>query len=102
MVKKASFSQRMIDPSLPYGANEKVPTAVNEIYKIWNESKTFTDVNGNTQENGVQLVFCDYGVPKTESKSKTTSSVETEAENGRVLQSERRIFRFTGQCLSGT
>lgn len=34
--KKASFSQRMIDPSLPYGANEKVPTAVNEIYKIWN------------------------------------------------------------------
>ena len=90
--KKASFSQRMIDPSLPYGANEKVPTAVNEIYKIWNESKTFTDVNGNTQENGVQLVFCDYGVPKTESKSKTTSSVETEAETDESYNPNEEFF----------
>ena len=90
--KKASFSQRMIDPSLPYGANEKVPTAVNEIYKIWNESKTFTDVNGNMQENGVQLVFCDYGVPKTESKSKTTSSVETEAETDESYNPNEEFF----------
>lgn len=73
--KKASFSQRLIDPSLPYGENEKVPVAVNEIYKIWNESKTFTDKDGNTQKNGVQLVFCDYGVPK-DSNSKTKSDEE--------------------------
>ena len=90
--KKASFSQRMIDPSLPYGENEKVPTAVNEIFKIWNASKTFTDVNGNTQENGVQLVFCDYGVPKTESKSKTTSSVETEAETDEAYNPNEEFF----------
>lgn len=90
--KKASFSQRMIDPSLPYGENEKVPTAVNEIFKIWNASKTFTDVNGNTQENGVQLVFCDYGVPKTESKSKTTSSVETEAETDESYNPNEEFF----------
>ena len=73
--KKASFSQRLIDPSLPYGENEKVPVAVNEIYKIWNESKTFKDKDGNTQKNGVQLVFCDYGVPK-DSNSKTKSDEE--------------------------
>lgn len=90
--KKASFSQRMIDPSLPYGENEKVPTAVNEIFKIWNAFKTFTDVNGNTQENGVQLVFCDYGVPKTESKSKTTSSVETEAETDESYNPNEEFF----------
>lgn len=90
--KKASFSQRMIDPSLPYGENEKVPTAVNEIYKIWNESKTFTDVNGNPQENGVQLVFCDYGVPKTESKSKTTNSVETDAETDESYNPNEEFF----------
>ena len=90
--KKASFSQRMIDPSLPYGENEKVPTAVNEIYKIWNESKTFTDVNGNPQENGVQLVFCDYGVLKTESKSKTTNSVETDAETDESYNPNEEFF----------
>ena len=69
--KKASFSQRFFDPSLPYGDNEKVPKAVDEIFKIWKESKTFTDVNGETQENGVQLVFCDRGVPKDSKKVKT-------------------------------
>lgn len=78
--KKASFSQRMLDPSLPYGADEKVPTAANEIFKIWNESKTFTDVNGNTQENGVQLVFCDRGVPKKNRKGKSASNTEIDAE----------------------
>lgn len=78
--KKASFSQRMLDPSLPYGAEEKIPTAANEIFKIWNESKTFTDVNGNTQENGVQLVFCDRGVPKKNGKGKVTSNTEIDAE----------------------
>lgn len=61
-------------------------------FKIWNASKTFTDVNGNTQENGVQLVFCDYGVPKTESKSKTTSSVETEAETDESYNPNEEFF----------
>lgn len=61
--KKASFTQRFLDPNLPYGANEKVPTAVNEIYKIWKESKTFKDWEGKTQKNGTQLVFCGKGVP---------------------------------------
>lgn len=78
--KKASFSQRMLDPSLPYGAEEKIPTAANEIFKIWNESKTFTDVNGNTQENGVQLVFCDRGVPKKNGKGKSTSNTEIDVD----------------------
>ena len=78
--KKASFSQRMLDPSLPYGAEEKIPTAANEIFKIWNESKTFTDVNGNTQGNGVQLVFCDRGVPKKNGKGKSTSNTEIDVD----------------------
>lgn len=90
--KKASFSQRMIDPSLPYGENEKVPTAVNEIYKIWNESKTFTDVNGNTQENGVQLVFCDYGVPKAESKGKAANNAETDADGDESYNPNEEVF----------
>lgn len=62
--KKASFSQRMIDPSLPYGEDEKVPKAVDNIYNIWKESETFTGMDGNTYHNGTQLVFCDYGTPK--------------------------------------
>lgn len=69
--KKASFSQRMIDPSLPYGEGEKVPKAVDNIYNIWKESETFTGMDGNTYHNGTQLVFCDYGTPK---KVKSTST----------------------------
>lgn len=69
--KKASFSQRMIDPSLPYGADEKVPKAVDNIYNIWKESETFTGMDGNTYHNGTQLVFCDYGTPK---KAKATAT----------------------------
>lgn len=69
--KKASFSQRMIDPSLPYGEDEKVPKAVDNIYNIWKESETFTGMDGNTYHNGTQLVFCDYGTPK---KAKATAT----------------------------
>lgn len=69
--KKASFSQRMIDPSLPYGEGEKVPKAVDNIYNIWKESETFTGMDGNTYHNGTQLVFCDYGTPK---KAKATAT----------------------------
>lgn len=90
--KKASFSQRMIDPSLPYGEKEKVPTAVNEIFKIWKDSATFTDVNGNTQENGVQLVFCDYGVPKTESKGKSANNVDTDVEGEESYNPNEEFF----------
>ena len=89
--KKASFSQRMIDPSLPYGAEEKVPMAVSEITKIWKESATFTDVNGETQENGVQLVFCDFGVPKKDSK-KSAKNVETNVEEGEDFNPNEEFF----------
>lgn len=80
--KKASFSQKLIDPSLPYGPKEKVPVACEEIFKTWQESKTFTDINGNTQENGVQLVFCDKGVPGGKPSSKKSVNAENESENG--------------------
>lgn len=68
--KKASFSQRVLDPSLPYGAEEKVPKAVNEIFRIWQESKEFKGTDGETYHNGTQLVFCDYGVPTSKKNKK--------------------------------
>lgn len=90
--KKASFTQRFFDASLPYGDNEKVPVAVNEIFKIWEDSKTFIDRDGNTQENGVQLVFCDLGVPtKPKASNKNTESENDEDNNPNVELYDEKV-----------
>jgi N12 class adenine-specific DNA methylase len=61
--KMISYSQHMIDPSLPYEPEGKIMKCTDLIYKIWKRSETFVDKNGKTQKNGTQLVFCDRGVP---------------------------------------
>lgn len=58
-----SYSQHMIDPTLPYEPNGKIMKAVDNLYRIWNDSKTFTGEDGKKYNNGTQLVFCDRGVP---------------------------------------
>lgn len=74
--KKASFSQHLLDPRLPYGETEKVPVACNKIYDVWKESKSFKGVDGNDVENGVQLIFCDYGTPKKKQEKITLETVD--------------------------
>ena len=71
--KKASMTQRFFDESLPYGPEEKIPMAVNEIYKEYMDTKTFKDWDGKEHDNGVQLVFCDFGTPKSKAKTKNQS-----------------------------
>lgn len=80
--KKASFSQHLLDPQLPYGETEKVPVACNKIYDIWKESKTFKDADGNDVENGVQLVFCDYGTPKKKKKNEKIDAETSVTDDG--------------------
>lgn len=61
--KLISYSQHMYDRSKPYEENGKIVTAANNIYRIWKESKTFKGYDGETYENGTQLVFLDMGTP---------------------------------------
>ena len=58
--KKMSYTQRMIDPSLPYEEGGKILESVSRILKEYkNSSKT----------KGVQLVFCDTGVIGSNAKN---------------------------------
>lgn len=52
--KKISYTQRMIDSSLPYEDGGKIMKCVENVSRIWNESKDI---------KGTQLIFCDQGTP---------------------------------------
>ena len=52
--KKISYTQRMIDPKLPYEDGGKVAKLVENVSRIWKESK---------KNKGTQLIFCDRGTP---------------------------------------
>lgn len=58
---KMAIDMRLIDPSYSYDPNGKIAKAVENVYRIYNETNDFL---------GTQLVFSDLGTPKnTKSKS---------------------------------
>lgn len=59
--RKAAYTQRMIDPSLPYEEGSKIVKAAENIAQIWQES---SDIKGT------QIVFCDMGVPSSKAGKK--------------------------------
>lgn len=52
--KKISYTQRMIDSSLPYEDGGKIMKCVENVSRIWKESAGI---------KGTQLIFCDQGTP---------------------------------------
>lgn len=54
--RKAALDMRLIIPTLPFDPNGKVAKAVENIMRIWHETK---------DQRGTQLVFCDLSTPKT-------------------------------------
>lgn len=52
--KKISYTQRMVDGSLPYEDGGKILKCVDNVYRIWNDTKA---------DKGTQLIFCDRGTP---------------------------------------
>ena len=52
--KKISYTQRLIDSSLPYEDGGKILKCVENVARIWKESKA---------RKGTQLIFCDRGTP---------------------------------------
>lgn len=53
--RKIGLDQRLINPDLPDEPGTKVNACVDNIFKIWNETK---------EEKSTQLIFCDYSTPK--------------------------------------
>lgn len=75
--RKLSYTQRMIDPSLPYEDGCKIVRCVDEVEKIWKESK---------KEKGTQLIFCDMATPKG------SSTVDTDAQTDVAEDAENVDF----------
>lgn len=53
--RKIGLDQRLINPDLPDEPGTKVNVCVDNVFKIWNETK---------EEKSTQLIFCDYSTPK--------------------------------------
>lgn len=69
--RKVAYTQRMIDPSLPYEAGCKIYKCCDNIIKEYKDS---SDINGT------QIVFCDMATPKGTDKKKAALADETEAD----------------------
>ena len=63
--RKISYTQRMIDPTLPYEEGCKIYRCADNVVKAYNDSKSI---------KGTQLIFCDMATPKGKSKTETTET----------------------------
>lgn len=68
--RKISYTQRMIDPTLPYEEGCKIYRCADNVARIYQESNDI---------NGTQLIFCDMATPKGKSKV-VTEIVEAETD----------------------
>ena len=67
--RKISYSQRMIDPSLPYEETGKIYKCCDNVYTVYQESN---------KTKGTQMIFCDMATPKGKSSSKTEADTNTD------------------------
>ena len=61
--RKISYTQRMIDPSLPYEEGCKIYRCADNVARVYNDSKAV---------KGTQIVFLDMATPKGKSNTDTT------------------------------
>ncbi|MBR0282244.1 MAG: DEAD/DEAH box helicase family protein, partial [Oscillibacter sp.] len=74
--RKLSYSQHMIDPSLPYEPDGKIMKCAENVFQRWKNS---ADIRGT------QIIFCDYFTPKS---SGSASAKGAEAE---LVQAEAAL-----------
>ena len=75
--RKISYTQRMIDPSLPYEEGCKIYRCADNVVQAYQDSKGI---------KGTQLIFCDMATPKGKSKATDTQTeeIETDMESARL------------------
>lgn len=57
--RKIGLDQRLINPMLPDDEGSKVNACMNDVYRIWNETKA---------DRLAQLVFCDFSTPNADGR----------------------------------
>ena len=70
--RKISYTQRMIDPSLPYEEGCKIYRCADNVVKAYNESR---------ENKGTQLIFCDMATPKGKSQASENATEDIETDN---------------------
>ena len=75
--RKISYTQRMIDPSLPYEEGCKIFRCADNVVRVYQE---------NSANKGTQLIFCDMATPKGKSKAAETQTeeIETDMESAKL------------------
>lgn len=91
--RKVSYTQRMIDPTLPYEPGCKLYRCCENILKEYRDGKNIKTVDGKTGKkvtiNGTQIVFCDMATPKGKDNSKANDDVTTEIDDSFDAESAR-------------
>ena len=75
--RKAAYSQHMLDPSLPYEADGKIMSMVNNVAKIHKDT---------AKQKGTQLVFCDFGTPTGTKGAKSSKGAVSETDGTQSAQ----------------
>ena len=78
--RKVSYTQRMIDPTLPYEPESKIFKAAENVLKEYKDS---ADIKGT------QIVFLDMATPKGTDKSKTETNTEDSVDEAYDEESAR-------------
>ena len=86
--RKISYTQRMIDPSLPYEEGCKIFRCADNVVSKYTESKDI---------KGTQLIFCDMATPKGKSNNTTeTEELETDMESTKLYDDIKARLRQGG------
>ena len=87
--RKISYTQRMIDPSLPYEEGCKIFRCADNVVKEYNDSKSI---------KGTQLIFCDMATPKGSSNNNATETedIETDMESAQLYDDLKTRLRQGG------
>ena len=85
--RKISYTQRMIDPSLPYEEGCKIFRCADNVLAKYQESKDI---------KGTQIIFCDMATPKGKSNTAATDTeeIETDMESAKLYDDiKARLIR---------
>ena len=86
--RKISYTQRMIDPSLPYEEGCKIFRCAENVIREYAESKAI---------KGTQIIFCDMATPKGKSNNATeTEDIETDMESAQLYDDLKTRLRQGG------
>ena len=80
--RKISYSQRMIDPSMPYEESGKIYKCCENVWAVYQESAA---------TRGTQMIFCDMATPKGKATTKASTDTDTD-EFGAVDQESAQLY----------